>query len=88
MSSAQLEPIMAEFAGLDGNDAAGAEAAAGESTAVEERGEAGTRMEAAESEDEEDVFEVESILDAKIEGVSTGGGAAGGTASASVPELA
>ncbi|XP_077340116.1 M-phase phosphoprotein 8 [Lithobates pipiens] len=58
---------MAECAGLDGNGAAGAEAA-GESMAVEERGEAETRVEAAESEDEEDVFEVESILDAKIEG--------------------
>ncbi|CAI9612852.1 unnamed protein product [Staurois parvus] len=65
---------MAEFAGLDGDGAAGAEAA-GESTTVEsggveERGEAETRVVAAESEpeDEEDVFEVESILDSKIEG--------------------
>ncbi|XP_072261288.1 M-phase phosphoprotein 8 [Pyxicephalus adspersus] len=64
--------MMAEFAGLDGN---GAAAATGESSSmatggVEEKGQAGTRMQAAESEpeDEEDVFEVESILDSKIEG--------------------
>ncbi|KAM5179841.1 M-phase phosphoprotein 8 [Mantella aurantiaca] len=63
---------MAEFAGQDGNGAvAVAEAAAaGESTTVAaEGGEAGARKEPVESEqdDEEDVFEVESIVDSKIE---------------------
>ncbi|XP_069825902.1 M-phase phosphoprotein 8 [Dendropsophus ebraccatus] len=55
---------MAEFAGPDGSGAAS------EGGELETTGEGATDMEGAESEpeDEEDVFEVESILDSKTEG--------------------
>ncbi|XP_068123026.1 M-phase phosphoprotein 8 [Hyperolius riggenbachi] len=55
---------MAESAGRDGNGAA----AGGSGGVEEDRGESGALMETGESgDDEEDVFEVESIIDSKIE---------------------
>lgn len=59
---------MAECAGHDGN------AAVSQGGELENTGEGAKAMEGAESEDEEDVFEVESILDSKTEGVRGGGG--------------
>ncbi|XP_056417681.1 M-phase phosphoprotein 8 [Hyla sarda] len=53
---------MAEFAGRDGSGAAS------EGGELENTGEGANAMEGADSEDEEDVFEVESILDSKVEG--------------------